>query len=100
MRTPRFLLAAAAAALTVTALTGCASEFLTADDSIAAQEQTESAAPVPDGRYNTPLQSNAGGGSYVRANWVRLPDGRKVLCIGSGDGYDCNWDDIRPKDAK
>jgi len=100
MRTPRFLLAAVAATLTVTALTGCASDFLTADDSIAAQEQTESAAPVPDGRYDTPLESSAGGGSYVRANWVRLPDGRKVLCIGSSSGYDCNWDDIRPKDAK
>jgi hypothetical protein len=55
---------------------------------------------MPDGRYSTPLESEAGGGSYVHANWIRLPDGRKVLCIGSDSGYSCNWDDIRAEDAK
>ncbi len=95
MRTPRLLIAATAAALTITALTGCtAALYGVADPSHPATTAT----PKPDGRYNTPSESQARGGLFD-ADWVRLPDGRKVLCV-SQSGISCNWDDIRAGDSK
>lgn len=100
MRTPRFLIAAATAALTITALAGCANVLDTVAD-VDGTNPSSTPVAVPDGRFGTPLESHAGGTAYARANWVRLPDGRKVLCVsGSSGGFDCNWDDIRPGDAK
>jgi len=104
MRTSRLLIAATAAALTIVSLASCSSlNPVSAVDTVTDPGSTtaKTAAPRPDGRYNTPLESHAGGGTYASANWVRLPDGRKVLCVSDETGgFDCNWDDIRPKDTK
>ncbi|WIE81018.1 hypothetical protein [Curtobacterium sp. MCSS17_016] len=98
MRTPRLLLAATAAALTITALAACSAGAPTDDSAAVTQQQQQHA---PDGRYASPLESRASGSASAYADWVRLPDGRKVLCISDiNGGYDCNWDDIRPKDTK
>lgn len=101
MRTPRFLIAAAAAALTVTALAGCTTPIHASGSGDAAPSTSVSHGARPDGRYATPLESRASMSGFAYADWIRLPDGRKVLCVGdSGGGYDCNWDDIRPGDTK
>ncbi len=32
-----------------------------------------------------------GAGRQADTEWVQLPDGRSVLCVVDGSGFDCDW---------